>query len=122
MLVIKNAISETVASYDVDMLERTRHPLVLLGLERLIEDVRYTYIVQSDGLYFNAAPGENIFSIHVDGISMPSIDGEGGDNKKFYTFDEVFILVVATEGPVDTGLAITYLKRLIQKYVHIPAE
>ena len=93
--------------------------LDLLGIP-WVKGIRITAVIESDGVYFNSAPGVNLVAVTRTGVTIPTLlDTRFGielseDFFSEYNYDEIFVRVMDSAGPSCASMGIEMLKKLAE--------
>lgn len=104
---------------DLNHLIMLEKALDLLGVP-WVKGIRITAVIESDGVYFNSAPGVNLVSVTRTGVTMPTIlDTRFGidlseDLFSEYNYDEIFVRVMDSAGPTCASMGVAMLKELAE--------
>lgn len=104
---------------NIDQLVALENAFNVMGIP-WVKGIRTTSTVKHDGVYFNSAPGVNLVAVTIEGITMPTILNTkfgielSTDSVTDYTYDELLVCIMDSEGPSCAKLGIDRLKYLAE--------
>lgn len=113
------AVEAEAKALELDHLIMLEKALDLLGVP-WVKGIRITTTIESDGVYFNSAPGVNLVSVTRTGVNMPTIlDTRFGielseDFFSEYNYNELFVRVMDSAGPSCASMGVDMLKKLAE--------
>lgn len=114
-----DADADEAKELNLDHLIVLEKALDLLGIP-WVKGIRITAVIESDGVYFNSAPGESLVSVTRTGVTMPTlVDTRFGielseDFYSEYEYDELFVRVMDSAGPRCANTGVGMLRKLAE--------